>query len=145
MKVCCGFGHREVFENISLHLDNAVLNAIKLGCTVFYTGAMGSFDSLFCTAVRNAKKCYPNIKLICVKPYLTKDINENGDYLYTLYDDIIVPSELADVHYKTIITKRNQWIIRNSSMVILYIRRDFGGAYAAKKYAEKLGKRIIYI
>jgi len=145
MNACCGFGHREVFENISQEIDNSVLDVIKQGCTIFYTGAMGDFDNLFCIAVRKAQKSYPNIKLICVKPYLTKDINENREYLYTLYDDVIVPTEIADIHYKSVITKRNQWIIRNSSVVILYIRRDFGGAHAVKKYAEKIGKSIIYI
>ena len=39
MKACCGFGHRNVFENISDRLDNAVESAIQQGCDVFYTGA----------------------------------------------------------------------------------------------------------
>lgn len=41
MKACCGFGHRNVFENISDRMDNAVESAIQQGCEVFYTGAMG--------------------------------------------------------------------------------------------------------
>ena len=79
MKACCGFGHRNVFENISSKLDNAVEEAIVQGCEMFYTGAMGEFDSLFSSAVRSAKKAYPHIKLICVKPYFTNDINTNRE------------------------------------------------------------------
>lgn len=71
MKACCGFGHRDVFENICSKLDNAIEEAIAQGCEIFYTGAMGEFDSLFSSSVRNAKKAYPHIKLICVKPYFT--------------------------------------------------------------------------
>ena len=47
MKACCRFSHRNVFENISSKLDNAVETAITQGCEIFYTGAMGDFDSLF--------------------------------------------------------------------------------------------------
>ena len=139
-KACCGFGHREVFENISEKIYSAVKEAAEQGCELFYTGAMGNFDELFSSAVRRLKKEYPNIKLVCVKPYMTKDINTYGDYLYKLYDDIIVPTELADIHYKTVIHKRNQWIVDNSSVIIGYIKRDCGGAYKALKYAEKQKK-----
>ena len=76
---------------------------------------------------------------------MTTQINNQGDYLYTIYDDIIIPTELADVHYKAVITKRNRWIIQHSDIVIIYTKRNFGGAYNAKRYAERLGKRIIDI
>lgn len=144
-KVCCGFGHREVFENISERISSAVRTAAEQGCEIFYTGAMGRFDEMFSTEVRAIKKNFPNIKLICVMPYMTNKINTQGDYLYTLYDDILVPTELADVHYKAAITKRNQWIIQRSELVIVYTRRNFGGAYNAKRYAERMKKEIITI
>ena len=143
IKACCGFGHRQVFGNITEQLDKAISYAINQGCKIFYTGAMGEFDSLFSSAVRKAKKLYPDIKLICVKPYMTKDINECGEYLYTLYDDIIIPTELADVHYKKVITKRNQWIIRNSTIVIVHTVRKYGGAYSALRYANRMEKYVI--
>ena len=57
-----------------------------------------------------------------LKPYMTKDINEVGDYLFTLYDDIIIPTELADVHYKSVIQKRNQWMIEESDLLVFYVR-----------------------
>ena len=110
-KACCAFGHREVFENISKAISSAVRTAAEQGCEIFYTGAMGRFDEMFSLEVRALKKDFPNIKLICVMPYMTNEINTQGDYLYTLYDDILVPTELADVHYKAAITRRNQWIM----------------------------------
>ena len=106
LKACCGFGHREIFENITEKVVTAVKKAAEQGCRLFYTGAMGEFDEIYSSAVRNLKKTYPEIKLVCVKPYLTKEINESGDYLYSLYDDIIIPTELADIHYKIVITKK---------------------------------------
>ena len=145
MKACCGFGHRYVFENLISKLDNAVEEAITQGCELFYTGAMGDFDSLFSSAVRSAKKTYQHIKLICVKPYLTNDINTDKDYYTALYDDIIIPDELAGIHPKAAIKARNRWIIDNSDIVLIYTVRNFGGAYEAKRFAERNGKRLIKI
>lgn len=143
IKACCGFGHRDVFENISEQLYNTLFQIAEQGCKTFYTGGMGDFDKMFSTAVRSIKKSYPDIKLICVKPYMTKDINEDGDYLFTLYDDIIIPTELADVHYKSVITKRNQLMIDWSDIVVGYVKREYGGAYSALKYAEKKGISVV--
>ena len=145
IKICSAFGHRDVFEDISRRLSSAVRMAVKQGCEIFYTGAMGEFDEVFSSEVRALKKDYPNIKLICVKPYMTTEINNQGEYLYTLYDDIVIPTELADVHYKAAIKKRNEWMITKSDLVILYVKRDFGGAYKAKQFAVKNERQVILI
>ena len=145
MKACCGFGHREVFENISGQIEEAVLLTIKNGCDIFYTGAMGQFDSMFSSAVRKVKRTHPHIKLICVKPYFTNDINTDRDYYDSMYDDNIIPDELAGIHYKAAIKARNHWTIDNSEIVIVYTIRDHGGAYEARRYAEKKAKSIISI
>ena len=57
-KSCCGFGHREVFENITERINSAVREAAEQGCEIFYTGAMGQFDELFSASVRIMKKEY---------------------------------------------------------------------------------------
>mgnify|MGYP002734773349 CR=1 FL=1 len=145
MKACCGFGHRNVFDNISRKLDNAVEAAIQQGCDVFYTGAMGEFDSLFSSAVRKAKKAHPHITLICVKQYFTNNINTDRDYYNAMYDDVIIPPEMIGVHYKAAIRTRNRWMIDNSDIVLIYTVRNYGGAYDAKKYAVKQSKSIINI
>ena len=145
MKACCGFGHRNVFDNISGKLDNAVEAAIQQGCEIFYTGAMGEFDSLFSSAVRVAKKSRPHIKLICVKPYFTNDLNTDRDYYNAMYDDVIIPSELIGVHYKAAIKARNRWMLDNSDVVLVYTVRNYGGAYEARKYAQNKNKTIIHL
>lgn len=143
--VCSGFGHRDVFDNIGSKINAAVIDAAEQGCDVFYTGAMGDFDSLFSSAVRKAKATYSNIKLICVKPYMTADINENKEYYECSYDDVIVPDELAGIHFKAAIKARNRWIVDQSDIVIGYSIRDYGGASTAIEYAKKLNKFVILI
>ena len=143
MKACCGFGHRMVLADIEVDVYSAVLTAVQEGCAIFYTGAMGDFDTLFSVAVRRVKVKYPLIKLICVKPYLTNDLNTNKDYYAALYDDILIPTACVGVYHKAAITVRNRWIVDNSDQVISYIIRDFGGAADAVNYARKQNKPIV--
>ena len=138
MTACCGFGHRDVLEKIDDAVYAAVLKAAERGCDIFYTGAMGEFDSLFSSAVRKIKKTCPKIKLICVKPYFTNDLNINGEYYSVLYDDVIIPDELADIHPKAAIKYRNRWMIDHSDIVLIYTKRGYGGAYESRRYAEKI-------
>ena len=145
MTACCGFGHRDVLEKIDDAVYAAVLKAAERGCDIFYTGAMGEFDSLFSSAVRKVKKTYPKIKLICVKSYFTNDLNTNGEYYAALYDDVIIPDELADIHPKAAIKYRNRWMIDHSDIVLIYTKRTYGGAYEARKFAERIGKEVVYI
>ena len=144
-KACCGFGNRNVFENIEDKVYMAITDAAEQGCEIFYTGAMGEFDRLYSSAVRKAKKVYPNIKLLCVKPYFTNDINTDKDYYSALYDDILIPDELASIHPKAAIKARNRWMIDNSNIVLIYTVRNYGGAYEAKKYAERKNKTMVDI
>ena len=145
MTACCGFGHRDVLEKIDDAVYAAVLKAVERGCDIFYTGAMGEFDSLFSSAVRKIKKIYPEIKLICVKPYFTNDLNINGEYYAALYDDVFIPDELADIHPKAAIKYRNRRMIDHSDIVLIYTKRTYGGEYEARKYAERIGKEVVYI
>ena len=145
MTACCGFGHRDVLEKIDDAVYAAVLKAAEQDCDIFYTGAMGEFDSLFSSAVRKVKKTYPKIKLICVKSYFTNDLNTNREYYDELYDDVFIPDELADIHPKAAIKYRNRWMIDHSDIVLIYTKRTYGGAYEARKYAERIGKEIVYI
>ena len=145
MTACCGFEHRDVLEKIDDAVYAAVLKAAEQGCDIFYTGAMGEFDSLFSSAVRKVKKTYPKIKLICVKSYFTNDLNTNGEYYAALYDDVFIPDELAYIHPKAAIKYRNRWMIDHSDIVLIYTKRTYGGAYEARKYAERIGKEVVYI
>ena len=104
---------------------------------------MGEFDSLFFSAVRKVKKSFPNVKLICVKPYFTNDLNTNGEYYTDLYDDVIIPDELADIHPKAAIKYRNRWMIDHSNIILIFTKRSYGGAYEARRYAERIGKKIV--
>ena len=44
-----------------------------------------------------------------------------------------------------IIGERNKWLAENCDMMIVYIKRDYGGAYKCYKYAQELGVPIMNI
>ena len=147
MTVCTFAGHREVYQaNISEMLDEAISKIINTDDNFrFLVGGMGEFDGICSSAVRRAKRKYPNkeIRLELVLPYLTHELNENKLYYETSFDDVVIPIELAGVHYKSAITKRNRWMVEQSDWLIAFIYRDFGGAYTTLRYAEKKGLQII--
>lgn len=144
-KYFCGFGHRQIFQNIDSELNKAVKTAIRCGCNVFLAGGMGEFDAELSSIVRIAKRSNPNIKIILVLPYLTKQLISHKNYYYSMYDDIIIPDELAGIHYKSAITKRNQWMTDRCEIIISYTVRNYGGAFRALEYARKNHKTIIEI
>ena len=145
--VCTFAGHREVYQaNISEMLDEAISKIINTDDSFrFLVGGMGEFDGMCSSAVRRAKRKYPNteIRLELVLPYLTQELNDNKLYYETSFDDVVIPIELAGVHYKSAITKRNRWMVEQSDWLIAFVYRDFGGAYTTLHYAEKKGLQII--
>ena len=147
MTVCTFAGHREVYQaNISEMLDEALSKIINTDDSFrFLVGGMGEFDGMCSSAVRRAKRKYPNkeIRLEIVLPYLTHELNENKLYYETSFDDVVIPIELAGVHYKSAITKRNRWMVEQSDWLIAFVYRDFGGAYTTLRHAEKKGLQII--
>mgnify|MGYP002627311715 CR=1 FL=1 len=54
-------------------------------------------------------------------------------------------SQLADIHPKSAIPKRNRLLVDWSDIVIGYIKRQYGGVYIALKYAQSLKKEVIIL
>ena len=59
-----------------------------------------------------------------------------------LYDSVVYPP-LEQVSLKFAISKRNEWMISQSDLVIAYVEHSFGGAYQGLHYAQRKGKRIV--
>lgn len=138
--ICCGFGHRKIYGEIP-GLRAEIEKNVDRGITEFYTGGMGDFDRIFSDTVRGVR----NTKLILVIPYITKELNINKEYYESLYDEVIIPKGLDEMYPKSAITMRNRWIVEHSEIVLGYITKKSGGAYTAMKYAEKIGKRVVYL
>ena len=135
----CGHRKIEYDEKLLSNLEMCVFDLVQKGATMFYIGGYGEFDRLAARAVYNIKKKeYPDIKSIFVTPYL------NRNYDIFLYDEIVYPP-LERVPLRYAIVKRNQWMVKNSDMLVAYIRHERGGAFEMLKYAKRNKKPIIRI
>ena len=147
MTSCTFAGHREVYQlKIDKAIGQAIDNLLQTDSEfIFYTGGMGDFDGKCASAVRAAKRKYPGkkIRLALVLPYMSNRLNTDKEYYQYYYDEIIIPAELAGVHYKAAITMRNRWLVDRVDCVIAYVYRDYGGALETVKYAQKQGKPVI--
>lgn len=148
MTTCTFAGHRDVFQaDIPKKLDKVISQILAFGDNSyrFLVGVRGQFDEMCSSAVRKVKREHKDkqITLVLVLPYFSQELNTNKEYYDQFYDDVVIPSELADVHYKAVITKRNRWLIEQSDILIAFVYRNFGGAYTTINYAIKKEKRVI--
>ena len=138
------FGHRKIDD---LHqVDNALFPLIQelmrtKEYVSFLVGRSGEFDEYAASVIKRAQKGLDkvNSEMTLVSPYMLADF----EYYEKYYDNIMVPDEIYGTHPKAAIVRKNKWMIEQSNLVIVYVKHNGGGAYAAMKYAEKLNKRII--
>lgn len=107
----------------------------------FYLGGYGFFDSFsssFCTYCKNLSY---KVRKVFVTPYIGSYLDNRKEILVN-YDEIIYPP-LENVPKRFAITKRNEWIIERSDLIIFYVSRNYGGAYNALQYANRKNKPYI--
>ena len=133
-------GHRNISnaKEIKNKLFVCVEELIKRGATEFMLGGYGEFDFLAASVVKELSGKYSYIKSILVIPYLNIKFNTEL-YDYSLYPPIeSVPLRFA-------ISKRNQWMVDKSDVVVSYVINSQGGSYKTLEYAIKRKKQIIEI
>ena len=138
-------GHRELYDvrAIEDRLDMLIRDLLlKKEYVEFYIGRNGDFDIWAASAVKRAQKAIGshNSSLILVLPYHAKD----EEYYEKYYDDMLFPLDI-NTHFKAAITKRNEWMIDNSDMLIAYVAKETGGAYKTLQYAKKLCVKTVNI
>lgn len=132
----CGHSQVENSRDATDWLLIITQKLIEQGGKTFYLGGYGEFDSLAASVLREKKKLYPQIELILVLPYLhtSKEILE--------YDDTIYPP-LESVPPRYAISKRNQWMVDISDVVVAYVLHNWGGAATTMRYAKRKNKKLI--
>ena len=145
-KTCSFFGHRNVEETEELYTaaKAAIMQAVSLGCCVFYFGGYGDFDALCHRIVTEIKENelldIKRIYCVAQERYLRrlpKNVKRED------YEDIIYLMPSFDGWYKSIYF-RNCAMIDNSDAVIFYAEeREDSGAYKAYKYAKRKKEKHI--
>lgn len=132
----CGHSSVSDAEELKIWLIKVVESLINQGADKFYLGGYGAFDSISKQVVYELKQKYSSINSVLVIPYLDRKYDLNK------YDYSIYPS-LETVPKKFAISKRNEWMIQESDVVIAYVIHGFGGASKTLEYAKRKKKYII--
>ncbi len=121
-------------------------NIVDVENVVCYIGGYGEFDEICAQACRELKAEGEVIEVVYVSPYLTLSEQEKIKQLliYGLYDSSIYPP-IENVLPRFAILKRNEWMIKNADLIIVYITHTHGGAYKSLQVARQKKKRIINI
>lgn len=132
-------GHREMedYRFVEERVKEIVRDLIQTKEYVeFYIGRNGEFDVMVASVIKRAKRDYGNANssLILVLPYPIADM----DMMEKYYDEILLPLG-NNVHFKSAITKRNEWMVDNSDMLVAYVTREMGGAAKCLQYSKKKG------
>ena len=130
-------GHSKIYETceISKWLDIILPSLIEGGAATFYLGGYGDFDSLAAAAVQRQKAIYPNIESVLVLAYLNRDVD------ISRYDGTTYPP-LEKVPPRYAIVRRNEWMVRESDVVISGVTHGWVGAAKTLDYARHRQKVI---
>ena len=134
----CGHGNYRYNKEIEIALYNILERLINQGCCEFLIGGYGDFDCLVAKVVKKLKNKYPEIKSALVTPYINREMDKD------LYDYSIYPP-LENVPLRYAISKRNEWMVRNSDVVVAYVEFSWGGANKMLEFATKNKKKVINI
>ncbi|MBR3934040.1 MAG: DUF1273 family protein [Clostridia bacterium] len=134
-------GHSKVYsesKEVTEKLTKIVEELINEGADEFLLGGYGHFDHISARVVKNLKEKYPHITSRLVIPYL------NRQYDMKLYDDSVYPP-IETTPLRFAISKRNEYMVMWSDVVVSYVYCRFGGAYNTLQFAKRKKKRIIEI
>ena len=142
------FGHRviENYREVEQEVSRIIRSLIREHKYVdFLVGRDGDFDQIVTAEIRRAKReVYDaNSSLIWVMPYQKVEYKQNRESFDAYYDEVEICSESDGAYPKAAIQIRNRNMVDRSDLVVCYITKKTGGAYATWQYASKKGKVII--
>ena len=118
-------------EQLSIFIDQE-----KRDRRVRIQDTIGGFDQFAAASVWDMKTKYPDITSVLVLPYLDRKMNADH-YDYTTYPP------LEEVPRRFAISKRNEWLVDKSDVVIAYVTHDWGGAAVTLDYARRKKKAVL--
>ena len=144
MKSCFFTGHRETSEAIYPVLYAAVeQHIVEYGVTEFIVGHYGGFDRLAASAVKEAKRFHPEVKLTLLLPYhpVERPIPKPDGFDSTYY-----PPGMENVPRKVAIVRANRYMVDHTDFLIAYAWHPASNARDLLEYARKReGKGLIHV
>ena len=139
-KSCFFIGHREASEEIYPVLYAAVeQHMLEYGVTEFIVGHYGGFDRLAASAVKEAKRFYPEVKLTLLLPYhpAERPIPTPDGFDGTFY-----PPGMESVPRKIAIVRANRYVVDHVDYLIAYARHPASNARELVEYARSQKQKV---
>ena len=138
-KSCLFIGHREASEEIYPVLYAAVeQHIVEYGVTEFIVGHYGGFDRLAASAVKEAKRFYPEVRLTLLLPYhpVERPIpTPNG------FDGTFYPPGMESVPRKVAIVRANRYVVDHVDYLIAYAWHPASNTRELVEYAKSREKK----
>lgn len=148
-KSVCFTGHRQVDKDFDYkNFENLLEKMIKHGYQYFFIGMAIGFDTICFRLLEGLRESYKHIKLIACIPCKEQDkmFNYSQKQQYRLMLDNADYKVLISQRYTpSCMQERNEFMVDNSSVVIAYMLRNYGGTFNTVSYANKTGKKVYNI
>ena len=133
-------GHSQIYDKdtIRKRLTDEIHELLRTGHRKFYLGGYGDFDNLSAVVLDELKSDWPDMERFLILPYPDKQVDTS------LYDGTLYPP-LENVPKRFAISRRNKWMVENSSVMVACVDHDWGGAAKTLEHAVKKGLQIINI
>ena len=136
-KSCFFIGHREASEEIYPALYAAVeQHILEYGVTEFIVGHYGGFDRLAASAVKEAKRFSPEVRLILLLPYHPA---ERPIPMLEGFDGTFYPPGMESVPRKVAIVRANRYVVDHVDYLIAYAWHPASNARELVEYAKRRG------
>jgi len=131
-------GHSQIYDKdtVRKRLTDEIHELLRTGHRKFYLGGYGDFDNLAAAVLTELKNTCSDMERILILPYLDKQVDTS------LYDGTLYPP-LENVPKRLAISRRNKWMVEQSSVIVAYVDHSWGGAAKTLEYAMKKRLRII--
>lgn len=138
-KSCFFIRHRETSEEIYPSLYAAVeQHILEYGVTEIIVGSYGGFDRLAASAVKEAKRFYPEVKLTLLLPYHPEERpipTPDG------FDSTFYPPGMESVPRKVAIVRANRYVVDHVDYLISYAWHPASNARELVEYAKRREKK----
>ena len=148
-KTACVTGHRIVKKNFDKEaLTFKFAEIIQSGYDTFLIGMAMGFDMICFRILEHLRNKYA-IKIIACIPCKEQDAffgKKNKQEYERMINSADKVYYVSDKNYdETCMIQRNSFMVDNSSLVVAYVYKNYGGAFYTSKYAEKKNKKVVYV
>ena len=132
-------GHREADERLLPRLELIIDRLIaEENVRYFYVGKYGGFDRIAATAVKRAKRKYPDIILMLVLPYHPA---ERAVPTPDGFDGTYHPEGLENTPRRYTIARTNHIMVDTCEWLVCYVRHGASNSWKLLEYARRREKR----